>query len=185
MGSPCAKHGAWGYNLNINRGKISMHYSSLARLRDILFLLALVFLVKTAFERTTSFINEHKKSIIHELDRSFIDDIYSAQRQLHFLEEHPIHGVEYAVAIADIKNRLASIEEKYKTNSPGVMLLGPIGSAAIVAKEEKLQKQLLDIANDINKIVHTIAHPEYAFQAKETINIALNNNKELLQKITV
>lgn len=161
-----------------------MKYSFFSRIRDILFLCALFFLVKLAMERTGSFISEHKKSIVHELDRSFIDEIYTAQRQLHFLEENYLNNDEFAHMISDIKKRLATIEEKYKTNSPGIMLLGPIGSAAIVTKENKLRKKLLDVVNDINKILHTISNQENTFQNIETISIALENNKQLLQKIT-
>lgn len=160
-----------------------MIYSFFSRIRDILFLGALFFLVKIAFERTTSFIGEHKKSIIHELDRTFIDELYTTQRQLHFLEEHYGYNTEYTHAIADIKERLTIIEEKYKTNSPGVMLLGPIGSAAIVTKEEKLKKKLFDVVNDINTLLHTIHHQEP--QQITTISAALENNKQLLQKISV
>lgn len=162
-----------------------MNYSFFSRTRDILLLCALLFLGKIAFDRTTSFIAVHKKSIVHELDRTFIDQLYTAQRQLHFLEEHPIHGSEFAVAITDIKSRLVTIEDKYKTNSPGIMLLGPIGSAAIVAKEEKLQKQLLEIANDINNILHTVNNPDHELKHLATISIALESNKKLLQAMTV
>ena len=163
---------------------IPMHYSFFSRIRDILLLCALFFLVKTAFNRETTFINAHEKSVVHELDRNFMDHLYTAQRQLHFLEQHPVHGTEFMAAIADLKNRLAAIEEKYKTNSPGVMLLGPIGSAAIVTKEEKLQKKLLELVNDLNKILHAISNQEHAFQQPETIVNALNNNKILLQTLT-
>lgn len=161
-------------------GEIPMHYSSLSRLRDLLLLVSLFFLLQTAFERTLSFINEHKKSIIHELDRTFIDEIYTAQRQLHFLEENYMYNEETAQIITDIKERLAIIEEKYKTNSPGVMLLGPIGSVAIVAKEEKLKTKLLDVVNDINKIVHSVHHIEGQFQKSVTISAALESNRKLL-----
>ena len=162
-----------------------MHYSFFSRTRDILFLCALCFLLKTALDRDISFINDHKKSIIHELDRNFIDEIYTVQRQLHFLEEHANHNDDIAHALSDIKERLATIEEKYKTNSPGIMLLGPIGSAAIVTKEEKLKKKLLDVANDINKLMHVIHHTQDEFQPMTTIAVALENNKKLLQQIIV
>jgi len=161
-----------------------MKYSFFSRIRDILFLCALLCLIRTAFERTTSFIGEHKKSIIHELDRTFLDELYTTQRQLHFLEENYGYNDKYAHAIADIKKRLALIEEKYKINSPGVMLLGPIGSAAIVTKEEKLKSKLLDVVNDINKLIHIIQDPEQEIQHIATISTALENNKQLLQKIT-
>lgn len=162
-----------------------MHYSFLSRMRDIVLLCALFFLVRTAFERTTAFISDHKKSIVHELDRNFIDQIYATQRQLHFLEENHMHNDEIAHAVADIKERLASIEEQYKTNSAGLMILGPIGSAAIVSKEEKLNKKLLDVANDITTILQSISHHEYNEQRAETISSALENNKKMLHTITV
>lgn len=162
-----------------------MNYSFFQRIRDILLLCALFFLVKTAHERTISFINAHKNSIIHELDRTFLDHIYTAQRQLHFLENNYAHDEKFTAAISDIKEQLFIIEKKYKTNSPGVMLLGPIGSAAIVAKEEKLQKKLLDIVNDLNKILHAMHNKSDEYQTLETINIALASNKNLIQIITV
>ena len=162
-----------------------MYYSPFSRLRDILFVCALFFLVKIAFERTLSFINDHKNSIIHELERNFIDEIYTAQRQLHFLENNYAHDEEIASLITDLKKRLNHIEEKYKTNSPGVMLLGPIGSAAIIAKEEKLRKKLLEIVNEITKLLYKIHKIQDISSYTESINIALENNKQLLQKITV
>lgn len=160
-----------------------MNYSFFNRIRDFLFLCILFFFVKIAFERIRTFINAHTQSIIHELNPNFIDAIYNAQRQIHFLEQHPTYGIEYAATIADIKNKLNAIEEKYKTNSPGVMLLGPIGSAAIIAKEEKLQKKLLTILNELNQILHTINNKTDNFQPIETIHTALKNNKKLLQQL--
>ena len=165
------------------KGVFTMHYSFLSRIRDILLLCALLLLVRTAFERTTSFINDHKKSIVHELDRNFIDQIYAAQRQLHFLEENHMHNDEIAHTIADIKERLVSIEEQYKSNSAGLMMLGPIGSAAIVTKEEKLNKKLLDVANNITAILQSISGQEYTEQQAETISSALENNKKLLHTV--
>jgi hypothetical protein len=161
-----------------------MHYSSLSRLRDVIFFGALLFLLKTAAERTTTFIGDHKKSMIHQLDRTFIDEIYTAQRQLHYVQEHHIDNDEIANALADIKERLCAIEEKYKTNSAGIMILGPIGSAAIVTKEEKLRIKLLDAINDLNRILHVLTDNQHEFRQIDTITDALENNKKLLQKIT-
>lgn len=151
-------------------------------MRDVLFLFALVFLVRTAFDRTYSFIEAHKNSMIHELDRSFMDQIYTAQRQLHFLEEHPEYANTFAHAIAEIKEQLTTIEEKYKKNSPGLALLGPIGSAAIVTKEEQLQQKLLAALNDLSKIFASINNQE-EFIAAQTINDALDVNKQVLRTL--
>ncbi|HLW73276.1 MAG TPA: hypothetical protein VKR54_04475 [Candidatus Babeliales bacterium] len=160
-----------------------MNYSFFSRMRDIILLCMLFFLIKTAFERATAFLALHNQSMVHELDRSFIDQIYTAQRQLHFLEEHPVYADTYAHNIAEIKNQLTNIEEKYKKNSPGLALLGPIGSAAIVVKEEQLQQKLLAAVNDLSKIFANIDNQEEHFSRAQTVDNGLNVNKELLRTL--
>ena len=160
-----------------------MKYSFFSRIRDILFFCALLLLVKTAFERTASYIELHKDSMIHELDCNFINQIYTAQHQLHVLEQHPVYAHEYADTLTDIKKQLTTIEEKYKKNSPGLTLLGPIGSAAIVVKEKELEKQLLATINDLGKIFANITQQEQ-FASTPNINYALNNNKKVLSQLT-
>jgi hypothetical protein len=160
-----------------------MNYSFFSRIRDILLLCALFSLVKIAFDRTVSFIEMHKDSMIHELDRSFIDQIYTAQRQLHLLEEHPVYGDTCAHTIAGIKTQLATIEEKYKKNSPGLVFLGPIGSAAIITKEEQLQQKLLTVVNDLSKVFTSIDNTHADFIPAQTINSALDTNKQLLRTL--
>ncbi len=121
--------------------------------------------------------------MIHELDIDFIDQIYTAQRQLHVLEEHPVYGVEHANVLAEIKRQLTTIEEKYKKNSPGLALLGPIGSAAIVVKEKELEQKLLTTINDLSNIFASINNQSADFTAAQTINCALSTNKEILRSI--
>jgi chromosome segregation ATPase len=157
-----------------------MEYSFLSRIRDILLLGALCLLIKTVFERTTALIELHRESMVHELDHDFMDHIYSAQRQVHFLQENlDTHTNE----LAEIQHKLASIEEKYKKNSPGIALLGPIGSAAIVIKEEQLQEQLLKTINDLNKLVTAINNPSENFLPASTIIDGLTINKQLLRTL--
>lgn len=161
-----------------------MKYSFFNRVRDVLLLCALLFLVKTAFERTTSFIEVHKESMVHELDRTFIDQIYTAQRQLHFLQEHPEYTHDHAEAIAEIKKQLTIIEEKYKKNSAGLSLLGPIGSAAIVIKEKELQQQLLVTINSLSKIfAHIHNHISDNVSPAQTITQGLIINQKLLSTL--
>jgi hypothetical protein len=160
-----------------------MKYSFLSRIRDILLLGALLLLVKASFERTTSYIKLHKDSMIHELDIDFIDQIYTAQRQLHVLEQHPVYAHEYADDLAEIKRQLTTIEEKYKKNSPGLALLGPIGSAAIVVKEKGLEQKLLKTVNDLSNIFASINNRQQALTAAQTINCALSTNKKALKTL--
>ena len=157
-----------------------MHYSSFSRLRDIVFLCLLISCIKIAFDRTRLFITDHKESIIHELDRSFIDQIYTAQRQLHLLDQQ-LADTDYQNQINDLKTQLTSLEEKYKKNSAGLALLGPIGSAAIISKEEKLQAQLLTIISEMNAIMHSASHSQEPLIPVQTISKGLEVNKILLK----
>jgi len=154
-------------------------------IRDIALFCALLMLIQIALNDTKSYILEHKQSMIHELDRNFIDQLYTAQRQLHILEEHPIYADTFAATILDLKSRLSTIEEQYKKNSPGLALLGPIGTASIIAKEELLLKKLLMITNDIGNILHQISNNPHAFQPASTPQIALNANKKLMHLLSV
>lgn len=155
----------------------------LSGLRDLLLFCTLLALLQIALEHNVSFITEHKKSLIHELDRDFIDQLYTAQRQLHTIEEHPVYGIAYETTIADLKEQLATIEEQYKKNSPGLALLGPIGTASIIIKEEKLNKKLLTAVNDINALLHKVSTPTTAFEPVLTIDKGLAINKTLLKTI--
>jgi hypothetical protein len=102
----------------------------------------------------------------------------------------------YALAIADIKEQLSSIEEKYTKNSPGLALLGPIGSAAIVTKEEQLQLKLVNVVSDLHKIIvsannqtsnvtdsSTEITEHNSINSAQMIDNILNANKQILKTL--
>ncbi len=151
--------------------------------RDCFLFCTLIALVQIALEQNVSFILEHKKSITHELDRDFIDQLYIAQRHIHALEEHPEYSGNFVGIITDIRNRLVTIEEHYKKNSPGLTLLGPIGTTAIVLKEKKLHNKLLAAVNDISVLLHTINNNLHAFELSTSIDSGLNANKKALKAL--
>jgi len=149
-------------------------------IRDILLLFTLLCLVNIAFNRTLSFIVAHKDSVIHELDRSFMDHLSTAQRLAHRLEQN-IHDPHGSQEISRIKSTLASIEEKYKKNSPALALLGPIGTASIVVKEQQLKEKLLKTVNDIGKLIHQISNNEAPFIPAYSIETGLAENSSALK----
>ena len=161
-----------------------MFGSFLITIRDTLLIILLFFLVKVALQRTTEHIKSHAKSIIHELDRTFLDQLYMAKRQLHQLEEHTNGEDSLLREIHRLQEEIISIENQYKTNSPAIMLLGPIGSAAIVTKEEKLERKLLTTLNKLSILLGTISGIE-DLSVSNTIDSALELNKQLLRKIII
>jgi len=155
----------------------------ISAIRDCMLLVALLGLVQFAVKQNIAFLAEHKQSMIHELDRDFIDQLYTAQRQLHMITEHPLYAVSHAPELANIKERLATIEQQYKKNSPGLALLGPIGTASIVIKEEKLHKQLLALINELSALLVPRINKTESFQPALTVENALAFNKSALKKI--
>lgn len=152
-------------------------------IRDCALLAILILLAREAYNRTKTFITEHKNSIVHELDKDFLDYLYTAQRQLHFLEQHELHAHTFAHEIAHIKDTLATIEEKYKKNSPALALLGPIGSTAIITKEHTLQEKLLATLNDLGKILTTIDNSDQIFTPAATLHSCVEINKARIKNI--
>jgi hypothetical protein len=135
--------------------------------RDLSMAVALVLLLRFVAQRTMQFLALHKKSLIHELDRSFIDQLYYTKKYIRLfkkrLEEantnHPL--LQKANAI---ENKITGIEEKYTTNSGALAFLGPIGTTAIVLKEQKLATEALSLLNDFYRLLLTYKYPAQAEQ---------------------
>ncbi|MGB8367274.1 MAG: hypothetical protein WCD44_02850 [Candidatus Babeliales bacterium] len=155
-----------------------------------LFLFSLLFtLIGYAGKRMNQFIILQKNSYIHELDRTFVDYLQIAQQQLRktrdiiYLTENDNILIEQK--ITTLQKYLSSIEERYRTNSPSLALLGPIGTIAIIVKEQKLAQQLHKIVHEIGTILYnclkTTGQPSY--QLLPSIEANLRTNKALLKQL--
>jgi hypothetical protein len=152
-------------------------------IKDLSLFIFLLCLIKMAVHENISFLNEHSKSLIHELDKSFLDLIYTTKLHIHALQDHPIYGVDYTQQLANLKERITIIEDKYKTNSLGLALLGPLGTTSIVLKEQDLQKKLLAITQEISKILQVEQTDEVVASCKETISKTLQHNKKIIKEL--
>ncbi len=156
---------------------------------DLLLLLFLITLIGYAGKRMNQFILLHKQSYIHELDRTFIDYLHTAQKQLQktkniiYIKEKNYEPIEKK--LTTLQQDLSYIEEKYRTNSPSLALLGPIGTTAIILKERKLAQQLHKIVHEIGNILHnhlkTADHSSY--QLFPSIEANLRANKALIKQL--
>ena len=152
-------------------------------LRDVALFALLLILVRVAFNRTYRFLSAHNKSIIHELDRTFLEHIYTAQKQAHYtmmLFDGIDNNQEQLQHITRIKEKLGHIERKYKKNSPALVLLGPIATASIVLKEKQCADMLLKQMNTLGSLLHEIQEKVVLFEQANTVGAALDKNKNLL-----
>lgn len=135
-------------------------------LKDLLILAALIFMVSTLVQRVKKYIKIHKQSLIHELDTSFFDTIQTAQRIVGMTRQavnvHTSGEINHPLArkMASLDRQLDDIEQKYTKNTPALALLGPIGTASIVLKEEQLKQKLIFTLCEIHDILATLLNKE-------------------------
>jgi hypothetical protein len=161
--------------------------------KDIFLFACLAAMIIYAYKRAHLFLNLHTKSLIHELDRTFADQLFSAQRQARVaksvLEQAGPQFDQTVAKIEKTSQALKEIEEKYSNNSPGLLFLGPIGSASIVLKEQQLETKLLAETINIASALSTLLPKELVKPAVNTIDAQINQNQEyinyLMQQKTI
>ena len=159
-------------------------------IRDVVLFSLLAFLILHATDRLKSFLSLHKESLVHELDKSFADQLYAVQKQtrtiLFALEKEPLLD-SARDRIEKIQKNLEIIESKYTKNSPGVLFLGPIGTTSIVLKEQQLQQKLLDQTNEFSQILHeitqTLSIPHASIKKNSSIQSGIELNQALIAAI--
>ena len=151
---------------------------------DALLFAFLISLLVYAYKNTYRYAALHNTSLIHELDRTFADQLYSAQRQARLIKSLVEQfGNKHADIVEKIDKTLITlqdIEVKYSKNSPGLLFLGPIGTASIILKEQELEKKLLATINKLGSLVQPIISQAAPYTPATTIDAALQINQEYL-----
>jgi len=161
--------------------------------RDIIFFILLMAISKKTIERTWAHIKKEKPSIfnkieVHELDKSFLISLKETKKQIdqaiEISKASDMHADKFE-QLKQMRNEVKQVESKFKKNSPATFLLGPLGTTAIVLKEKELEKNLINIMNDLGNIL-------YAFQGNQqeanikivSVEQGLAKNKHLIEYIT-
>lgn len=154
---------------------------------DLLLIGMLLCLLLYIGKRTHTFVTLQSKSLIHELEHSFADQLYSTQKQARILQQlyssrNDIPYEQWKQKIDKINVGLSDIEKKYVQNSPGVMLLGPIGTTSIILKEKELNKKLLEYSNMIGSLLYTLLpqHPHKSFTPGTTVDNQVATNQQYI-----
>lgn len=157
------------------------------QLKDLFLFGCLIVLLVYGYQKARTYINIHTNTLVHELDHNFIDRLYSVQRQTRvtqLLFEHaPDDSVQTIDTLTSLSKALSGIEEKYSSNSQGVMFLGPIGSTAIILKEQELENQLVTIAQEIGSLLRSLlkqTHPDI-LQSSNIDTLIAQNQKYITQ----
>jgi len=161
-------------------------------LRDLIFLLLLIGLIKSAREVTSPSTKKitqptTQEIVVHELDQTFLDYLIAAEQQIEIATDMVRHAAAHngpTQKLDELHEQVQTIRNKYTHNSPALAFLGPIGTAAIVFKEQNLEQELLNIINELGDTVHALAHTlekELSYKPFETIENALHYNQNMLE----
>jgi len=166
-------------------------------LRGFIFLMLFVGVIKVMhnFEtkRTTSNPTNHYRSdesfTVHEVDQTVLDAIDALENQI----DTAINVLATANTVAHTIDRLSvmrtqlmEMKEKYSKNSSSMAFLGPIGTAAIVLKERKIEKKLLATVNTFGNLLHNLIytpHDEQEYPHAKSIQIGLSNTQKLVETV--
>jgi hypothetical protein len=146
--------------------------------KDLVILIALIFLLSLLAQRLNKYVSLNKKSLVHELDASFFETIKTMQRHAgvayQAVRAHTVASEDAVLkrTIKTINRLLDEIETKYTHNAASLAFLGPIGTASIVLKEKRINEQLMTLAFAINDVFTTLLQkPSLSNEKKKTIGL--------------
>lgn len=79
-----------------------------------------------------------------------------------------------------LQNQITAITQQYSYTSPALVLLGPLGAAAIVLKERKLEQEFLYVLNQLAFILREETTPQITFN---TVAQAVDYNTQLINHL--
>lgn len=123
---------------------------------DVLIVAILIFLLSVIINRVKKYVHQNKHAVIQQIDEDIAETITKTQRHLGIVKQTvSMLGItdshaKLAKNIRSLNNQLHDLEQKYSRNAPSLALVGPLGNASIVAKEEEIKEKLHYIALGIN-----------------------------------
>ncbi len=123
---------------------------------DLLVVAVLIFLLTVLVNRIKKYVHVNKHAIIHQIDDSIIESITKIQRHLGIVRQTvSMLGIadphtKLARLVRQLTSQLHDLEQTYGRTAPSLSLIGPLGNASIISKEDELKHKLLYIALGIN-----------------------------------
>lgn len=121
--------------------------------------------------------------VVHEANADIVAQIETAQAQINQLLTIVKPTTKHAAQLKSMQQRLAQLKKEYKNTSPAIALLGPIGTAGIVLKENELEKSLLRMVNLTRSIVHAMANITAEKPSYTSIAQGLEQNAVLIASL--
>jgi hypothetical protein len=121
---------------------------------------------------------------VHEANADIVQQIETAQTQINQLLALVKPTTKHAAQLKSMQQRLTQLKKEYKNTSPAIALLGPIGTAGIVLKENELEKSLLRMVNLTRSILQTLANIDEEKPSYKSIAQGLEQNAQLIASLS-
>ncbi len=157
--------------------------------RDALFFITLILLSRSIANRTIIEGNRVAKvlenSIVHEVDIAVLEQAQQLTHQIEAITKalkKTDPTAELEEKLQQLLVELDQLSAQYKKNSPALALLGPIGTAAIVIKEQGLERKLLETIDVVGSIIYALTRePQKKYAAPASIREGLAQNEEQIK----
>ena len=121
---------------------------------------------------------------VHEVSADIMQHIEIAQTQINQLLSLVKPATKQAAQLKSMQQRLTQLKKEYKNTSPAIALLGPIGTAGIVLKENELEKSLLRMVNLTRSILQALANIDEEKTTYKSIAQGLEQNAQLIASLS-
>ncbi len=116
---------------------------------------------------------------VHQADPEFLCYLDETEQQINNLMMLPNLNPECIEQLQEIKNKVEIIRQDCQKNSLAMAILGPIGTTAIVMKEQRLTNQLKEIIVNLRTILKTFLDPNVFPQLHEERIASIEDNLQL------
>jgi len=160
--------------------------------RDLFMLILLLLLIKPALylggKSQQSDAAQKEQFCSHELDKEIVNSFETAKRQLEqtitLAEQKNRH--QEAVELEDLLSSLTTIKTRYEKNSPGLLFLGPFSAISIVLKELEIEKELQEIAAQLNEYLRKNSSKKQVVVSNDrTLDVYLQENQLLVKEFSI
>lgn len=120
--------------------------------------------------------------LVHEVDQNILKQMECAQTQINAALKFAQPASLDAAQLRSLQQRVTQLRSQYQSTTPAMAFLGPLGTAAVVLKEENIEKELLNTVHKISAIIHNLADNKH--KPTDSIVKELEQNHTLLFELT-
>ena len=118
--------------------------------------------------------------VAHEPDQDTLKYIETAHAHIEHIISLIKPTAKESAQLLSMRQRLVQLKKEYKSTSPAIALLGPIGTMGVVFKENELEKNLLRLVNSIRAILQSFVTDTQDLTPYTSIAQGLAHNEQML-----